>query len=219
MWDYISSLSLSQRNPMDPHSRLSQYNHRPPKAGPLAQNTWTLPMDKKKQAATLKRQIDASALLLIPRPIATNSRVKKTQRLHRDMHLAFVNNALELKSQVRVCLLSVSRALTFDRRETLKILTSWSVSSISRVCLTTHPHRDLSFGCGSPHSLMSSPAWSGHIPHSPRPSLRYPGQPWTINSSNRTPRLLACSLVRGRSTSPLYWKGSSRVSHIVCSHP
>lgn len=220
MRDYISNLSLSQRNPMDPHSRLSQYNHRPPKAGPPAHNAWALPMDKKKQAGTLKRQIDASALLLISRPIATNSRVKKTQRLHRDMHLAFVNNALELRSQVGVFLLSVSsHPLTFDRREILKILMSWSVSSISRVCPTMHPHRGLSFGCGSPHSLMLSPAWSGHIPPSPRLLLPYPGQPWTINSSNRTPRLLACLLVRDRSTSPSYWKRLSRVSHIVCSRP
>lgn len=220
MRDYISNLSLSQRNPMDPHSRLSQYNHRPPKVGPPAQNAWTLPMDKKKQAGTLKRRIDASALLLISRPIATNSRVKKTQRLHRDMHLAFVNNALELRSQVGVFLLSVPPHLpTSDRREILKILTSWSVSSISRVCLTMRPHRDLSFGCGSPHSLMSSPAWSGHTPPSPRLLLRCPGQPWTTNSSNRTPHLLACLLVHDRSISPLYWKRSSRVSHIVCSRP
>ena len=94
---------------MDPHSRLSQYNHRPPKAGPLAQNTWTLPIDKKKQAGPRKQQFDASALLLMARPIATNSRVKKTQKLHRDMHLAFVNNALEHKSQVGVFLVRLLR--------------------------------------------------------------------------------------------------------------
>jgi len=59
-------------------------------------------MDKKKQAGSQKQQFDTSALLLIARPTVTNSRVKKTQKLHRDMHLAFVNNALELKSQVRI---------------------------------------------------------------------------------------------------------------------
>ena len=90
---------------MDPHSRLSQFNHRPPKAGPLTQNPRTLSMDRKKQAGLQKHQFDTSALLLVARPIATNSRVKKTQKLYRDMHLAFVNNALEHMSQVRVCLL------------------------------------------------------------------------------------------------------------------
>ena len=87
---------------MDPHSRLSQYNHRPPKAGPITHNIRTLPMDKKKQAGSQKQQFDTSALLFIARPIATNSRVKKTQKLHRDMHLAFVNDALDRKSQVRI---------------------------------------------------------------------------------------------------------------------
>ena len=87
---------------MDPHSRLSQYNNRPPKAGPLAQNTRTLLTDKKKQAGPHKQQFDASTLLLVARPIATNSRVKRNQKLHRDMHLAFIDNALEQKAQVRV---------------------------------------------------------------------------------------------------------------------
>jgi len=65
-------------------------------------------MDKRKQAGPRKQQFETSALLLIARPIATNSRVKKTQKLHRDMHLAFVNNALERKSQVLAFFLSVS---------------------------------------------------------------------------------------------------------------
>ena len=59
-------------------------------------------MDKKKQTGPHKQQFDSSTFFLVPRPIATNSRVKKTQKLHRDMHLAFVDNALELKSQVRI---------------------------------------------------------------------------------------------------------------------
>jgi len=61
-------------------------------------------MEKKKQAGPQKQKFDTPTLLLIARPIATNSRVKKTQKLHRDMHLAFVNNALECKSQVRIFL-------------------------------------------------------------------------------------------------------------------
>jgi len=96
---------------MDPHSRLSQFNNRPPKAGPLAQNARTLPVDKKKQAGPQKQQFDTSALLLAARPVVTNSRVKKTQRLHRDMHLAFVNSALEHKSQVRAFLLRSRRRI------------------------------------------------------------------------------------------------------------
>jgi RNA polymerase I-specific transcription initiation factor RRN3 len=64
-----------------------------------------LSMEKKKQASLQKQQFDISTLLLIARPIASNSRVKKTQKLHRDMHLAFVNSALEQKSYVRVFLL------------------------------------------------------------------------------------------------------------------
>ena len=145
---------------MDPHSRLSQYNSRPLKAGPLTQNTWTPPMDKRKQAGSRKQQFETSTLLLIARPVATNSRVKKTQKLHRDMHLVFVNNALENKSQVRTFFRPslLTHYQTSDHRGTLKILTSWSVSSISRVCLTTCPHRGRSFSCGSPRSPTSSPA-------------------------------------------------------------
>ena len=153
-----SCLSSSPQRAMDPHSRLSQYNHRPPKAGPLAQNVRALPMDKKKQANLHKQQFDTSALLIIARPIATNSRVKKTQKLHRDMHLAFVNNALERKSQVRIFPSVPCGVLTSNHRGTLKILTSWSASSIPRVCPAAHTRRGLSFGYGSPHSPMSSPA-------------------------------------------------------------
>jgi RNA polymerase I-specific transcription initiation factor RRN3 len=65
-------------------------------------------MEKKKQAGLQKQQFDTSTLPLIARPIASNSRVKKTQKLHRDMHLAFVNSALEQKSYVRVFLLRLS---------------------------------------------------------------------------------------------------------------
>jgi RNA polymerase I-specific transcription initiation factor RRN3 len=64
-------------------------------------------MDRKKQGGPQKQQFDASTLLLVARPIVTNSRVKKKQKLYRDMHLAFVNSALERKSQVRVFLLRI----------------------------------------------------------------------------------------------------------------
>ena len=104
---------------------------------------------------------------------------------------------------------------TSDRRGTLKILTSWSVNSISRVCPTMHSHLDPSFGCGSLHSPMSSPAWSGHTLPSLRLSSRCPGQPWIVNSPSRTPHSLACLLVHDQSTSPSYSKKSSRDLHTV----
>ena len=107
-WDYIRSFSLfATAQEMDPHSRLSQFNHRPPKAGPPAQNVRALPMDRKKQTGPQKQQFDPSALLLAARPIVTNSRVKKNQKLYRDMYLVFVNSALERKSQVRVFFLRI----------------------------------------------------------------------------------------------------------------
>jgi RNA polymerase I-specific transcription initiation factor RRN3 len=37
----------------------------------------------------------------LPRPIATNGRIKRGERLQKDMYLAFVNNALEQKTLVR----------------------------------------------------------------------------------------------------------------------
>lgn len=101
---------------MDPHSRLSQFNHRPPKTGPPTQNVRTLSMDRKKQAGLQKQQFDTSTLSLVPRPTVTNSRVKKTQKLYRDMHLAFVNSALERKSQVRVFFLHI-RSLVDPRSQ------------------------------------------------------------------------------------------------------
>jgi hypothetical protein len=201
---------------MDPHSRLSQYNHRPPKAGPRTQTTRALPMDKKKQAGLYGGRFDASAVILISRPIATNSRVKKTEKLHRDMHLAFVNDALERKSQVRSFSLSPPAGQpTLDRRETPKISTSWSASSIPTLCPTTHPCRGLSFGSGFPHFLMSSPAWSGHTPPFLRLSSRCLGQPWTVNSPSPTPRLSACSSAHDRSTFPACLKRSLRDLLIV----
>ena len=201
---------------MDPHSRFSQYNHRPPKAGPRTQATRTLPMDKKKQAGLYGGRFDASAVILIARPIATNSRVKKTEKLHRDMHLAFVNDALERKSQVRSFSLSPpTRQPTLDRRETPMISTSWSASSIPMLCPTMHPHQGLSSGCGSPHSLMSSPAWSGHTPPFPRLSSRCLGPPWTVNSQSPTPRLSACSSAHDQNTFPSCSKRSPRDLLIV----
>ncbi|KAI0057541.1 RNA polymerase I-specific transcription initiation factor RRN3 [Artomyces pyxidatus] len=88
---------------MDPHSRLSQFNQRPPKAGPLApvkRHTErphpTLDGFTKSPGPTASKK-SSTASPLSPRPIATNSRIKQDERLRKDMHLAFVNNALHQK--------------------------------------------------------------------------------------------------------------------------
>ena len=76
---------------MDPHSRLSQFNHRVTKAGPQSRNSDLLKMPSR-----------ISTKAVIRRPIATNSRVKQDEILRRDMHLSFVSNALQQK--INVCL-------------------------------------------------------------------------------------------------------------------
>jgi len=40
--------------------------------------------------------------LLNPRPIATNSRVKQGEKYRKDMYLAYLNNALQQKANVRI---------------------------------------------------------------------------------------------------------------------
>ena len=130
--DYISVISslpvleslTFKRFLMDPHSRLSQYNQRPPKAGPTIPNQRHMDSLGKfpsldgfaKQSQQHTRQSRArhrklSLSLSSPssptspddlfRPIATNSRIKQGERLRKDMYLAFVNNALQQKTLVR----------------------------------------------------------------------------------------------------------------------
>lgn len=73
---------------MEPHSRLSQFNVRPPKAGPVAPNLRymetqqksTDPLENfKKRPDTPSRRssISSTSSLYVSRPIATNSRVKQ----------------------------------------------------------------------------------------------------------------------------------------------
>lgn len=73
---------------MEPHSRLSQYNVRQPKAGPVAPNLrymetqqkFTDPLESfKKRPDTPSRRSSTSSTssLYVSRPIATNSRVKQ----------------------------------------------------------------------------------------------------------------------------------------------
>ncbi|KAJ6523380.1 hypothetical protein B0H10DRAFT_1731422, partial [Mycena sp. CBHHK59/15] len=89
---------------MDPHSTLSQFNQRrAPKVGPIShkymdvqQSKPTLDSFAKRPPAS--RKSSPSPAVLIRRPIATNSRVKQDEKYRKDMHLAFVNNALLQKA-------------------------------------------------------------------------------------------------------------------------
>ncbi|KAI0030899.1 RNA polymerase I-specific transcription initiation factor RRN3 [Vararia minispora EC-137] len=92
---------------MDPHSRHSQYNQRPPKSGPQA--PFSRHHDHQSKMPSLDRfarntpsadppQKPSSITALASRPIATNSRIKQEERLRKDMYLAFVNNALQEKA-------------------------------------------------------------------------------------------------------------------------
>lgn len=104
---------------MDPHSRLNQFNQRGPKSGPLPASRFapditnkptlesfssmsspSIPSTKKKSGS------GSTSALLIRRPIATNSRIKQNENYRKDMYLAFVNNALRQKLNVRISLKS-----------------------------------------------------------------------------------------------------------------
>ncbi|RDB19882.1 RNA polymerase I-specific transcription initiation factor rrn3 [Hypsizygus marmoreus] len=88
---------------MDPHSRRSQFNQRTPRSGPKALNPRFVdlmahpkpPVDSFSKPSHKKSQ---STSVLVSRPIATNSRVKQDEKYRKDMYLAFVNNALQLKT-------------------------------------------------------------------------------------------------------------------------
>ncbi|KAI0252066.1 RNA polymerase I-specific transcription initiation factor RRN3 [Lactifluus subvellereus] len=95
---------------MDPHSRLSQFNQRPPKAGPAAIKSRQMdllphsmsPLEgftKRSPSARQSKPTKSSASIGdLSRPIATNSRIKQDERFRKDMYLAFVNNALHQKT-------------------------------------------------------------------------------------------------------------------------
>jgi RNA polymerase I-specific transcription initiation factor RRN3 len=129
---------------MDPHSRLSQFNQRPPKAGPAIPNQRemdSLPYPKspsldgfakRSQQRTRQsrgggrhRKLSSSLSSPTPpddlsRPIATNSRIKQGERLRKDMYLAFVNNALHQKTLVRCLRLALFSDLIFMPERTGK---------------------------------------------------------------------------------------------------
>ncbi|KAF7290905.1 hypothetical protein HMN09_01269000 [Mycena chlorophos] len=107
---FLFPLRGSGASQMDPHSTLSQFNSRPPKAGPAAQKHKYMESQQqpkpsldsfpKKSSAGSARKAAASAPSgVMRRPIATNSRIKQDDQYRKDMHLAFVNNALVQKAK------------------------------------------------------------------------------------------------------------------------
>ena len=91
---------------MDPHSILSQFNQRHPKAGPMARSQDTTPTQKRSEKRP-KLQSSNSSPSTSDRRIATNSRIKQDEKYKMDMYLAFINDALQQKSSVGVILPSV----------------------------------------------------------------------------------------------------------------
>ena len=115
---------------MDPHSRISQFNQRPPKSGPQLQHMRQ--MEQRDRMITTANVFDhfakpgssstskhASVIVsekavrkdkgngstnalsaYSTRPIATNSRVRRDEKSRRDMYLAFISNALSEKAKV-----------------------------------------------------------------------------------------------------------------------
>ncbi|KAJ3569093.1 hypothetical protein NP233_g5282 [Leucocoprinus birnbaumii] len=98
---------------MDPHSRLSQFNQRGPKSGPVPTSRFASEMLTKASLETFSSMSSPStsttktkprsklstpaSTSLVRRPIATNSRIKQNESYCKDMYLAFVNNALQQK--------------------------------------------------------------------------------------------------------------------------
>jgi RNA polymerase I-specific transcription initiation factor RRN3 len=94
---------------MDPHSRLSQFNQRPPKSGPYMPTSRFMEpspkpkldyLPKRSSSAPSAQKSPSSPLLLTPRPIATNSRIKNDEKFRKDMYLSFINNALQQNANV-----------------------------------------------------------------------------------------------------------------------
>ncbi|PFH51328.1 hypothetical protein AMATHDRAFT_59411 [Amanita thiersii Skay4041] len=83
---------------MDPHSTLSQFNQRVPKAGPIPRSQEQMSSQKRSQKRKIQPQLLSPSSDTPERPIATNSRIKQDEKYRRDMYLAFVNNAVQQKS-------------------------------------------------------------------------------------------------------------------------
>ncbi|KAG1896316.1 RNA polymerase I-specific transcription initiation factor RRN3 [Suillus fuscotomentosus] len=85
---------------MDPHSRLSQFNQRTPKAGPFSPSVRFEPTQKvtlDKYTKAYSSSMPSDSPLFTSRPIATNSRVKQDEQFKKDMFLAYVNKAIREK--------------------------------------------------------------------------------------------------------------------------
>ena len=97
--DLLGTAVMDVRSPV--HSRHLQFNKRVPKIGPS-----TLPvrfMEPSPRPDNVPKQhgsSKSSKVLLLSRPIVTNSRIKQDEKYHKDIYLAFVNNALEQKAIV-----------------------------------------------------------------------------------------------------------------------
>ncbi|KAH9937995.1 RNA polymerase I-specific transcription initiation factor RRN3-domain-containing protein [Fomitopsis serialis] len=90
---------------MEPHSRLSQFNVRQPRAGPVTSNLRYMesqqkpvdPLENFKKRPDAPSRRSSSSSLYVSRPIATNSRVKQDEQYRQRGYLVFVNNALQQK--------------------------------------------------------------------------------------------------------------------------
>ncbi|KAJ7437798.1 RNA polymerase I-specific transcription initiation factor RRN3 [Mycena galericulata] len=88
---------------MDPHSTRSQFNQRTPKAGPIPHKYMDIQqpkpgLDSFTKGASASRKASPAPASPVRRQIATNSRVKQDEKYRKDMHLAFINNALLQKA-------------------------------------------------------------------------------------------------------------------------
>jgi RNA polymerase I-specific transcription initiation factor RRN3 len=104
---------------MNPHSTHSQFNQRPPKAGPLSQPSrfMDIPSASKqglppKPSKSTSASKASSPSVPYRRHIASNSRVRSDEKMRTDMFLSYINNALQEKSKVQT--LDISRVRFSD---------------------------------------------------------------------------------------------------------
>lgn len=104
-FDLLGTAAMDVRSPV--HSRHSQFNKRVPKSGPSTPAVRFMEpsprpvLDNYPKQPSARRSSKSSTASQLSRPIATNSRVKQDEKYRKDIYLAFVNNALEQKANVR----------------------------------------------------------------------------------------------------------------------
>lgn len=184
---------------MDPHSRLVQFNQRPPKIGPKAASRGYMESPKltlesfTKKASTPTRKSSSPAPALVRRPIATNSRIRQDEQYRKDMYLAFVNNALQQKLEVsKASEMFTRHRLTSVYRETASPTMNLSANSTRSGSTRRTSRRPRSCDSGSSPSHMSSPVWSALMHPWSRRSSMYHGRQWTAPPSSRSPSSSAC---------------------------